>query len=290
MTKSSNASLATYVIAIFVACRADAQDEKPSPLPPVAAPRQCGCELMTLKTHGTSPLVDIGRNPANPDEKGPLGADLVYVTMNFGIEATLKGNDPELCTEGQEAKATDTIDGITKDKKSCTAGQIHLGLCQSDTDCNTSFCSGGVRDGDPIDSFASLQQCRLGGGTASQNSDGKCGSFPFNGQPRGDDGYAKPWVPNDPWAHSPKVVSTKNHKITWFDAVGLQNSKKNETTKNIDVEAEFRAFVTGSLGSCSCHFKMKFGFDGAQHTFKPGAKITKIDNPEAPSFVNCVQD
>ena len=283
MSRVGGALLAMMLSAMVAPGPGRAQDDHKAI---AAAPRQCGCESMTLRKTGTSSLVDVGRNPSDPNEKAPLGEDPAYVTLNFEIEAKVTGDNPELCSEGQQAKGTSVVGQRTSHKMACTAGRIHAGKCEAQRDCNSFSCQGGVMDGESIDSAASGRQCQLGGGVPKENDDGKCESFPVDKAPFGDDGYSRPWVDGDPFAASPKVVSAKNHKIVWLDAVGVQRKKHGDVDDNVSSTVEFIAFVNGSPASCACHFKVSFEFDGATHKFKQGAEIKLVPNGKS---MNCTE-
>jgi hypothetical protein len=254
-----------------------------------AAPaRTCGCASMKLKSVGNSTLGDDRRGPpAQPPQPAPLGEDPAYVALNFEIEATLKdGSNPELCVEGQEAKGTQHNNGVASNKKACTAGLTHLGVCEKNSDCNSNLCVGGVRNGEPCEGYTSRLDCYMGHGACQAQNDGKCEEFPLNGAKRGTDGYSKPYDDKDPEAHGIKVHSAKNKTVAWFDSVGLQKSERKDVNFNLDNEGDFLAFVRGPAGACSCHFKVKLDWDGSKHAFKAGT-ITKVDDAESQS---CTQN
>jgi hypothetical protein len=244
----------------------------------------CGCQQIVLATTGDSVMPDLRRpNPNPPPPKYlrmPLGADPKYLANNFEIRATLiPGSDPDLCTEGQEVRRTAQPKNLPAiDKKACSKGRT-LPVCGVDAECDTHTCAGGTQNGKSCDADQGAA-CKAGGGNCVANNDGKCTSYPFKGQGRGNDDYRKPFPKDDgPKIHQPG-------RILWLDAPGAGNQQVANVGRDYLFDADFLSFVKGPAGSCQCHFSVTIDWDDAKKAYVQPTKITLVNDADT---VNCVQ-
>jgi hypothetical protein len=237
--------------------------------------KDCGCEQMTIAATGKSILGDYRRKKDDAFEPVPLGLDPDYVSLNFEVSAALKDDsDPDLCSEGQDAKATFKWGTVLRHKKACTAGR-DLDHCGQNSDCDTGTCQGGFKNGQSCDDRVSLFACKLGGGVCRANGDGVCTEYPFAGLKRGNDDYRRDY----PKGEGLKIHCPSCGAPTWVDAPGFPDFDRVYADKDIRVDLDFLAFVKGNP-SCSCHFRVVIDWDGTNKKHRAASGITLVQDGE----------
>jgi hypothetical protein len=260
--------------------------------------RECGCDTLFLFTGGMGALRDP-RRPAGGGafNSAPLGADPMFASTNFEIEALLlAGSDPDLCEEGQLVRGTGTIAGFPpQDKRACSAGRS-LPTCTANADCDTNTCQGGTMNGQNCDGLATTpggqvvtraQLCGLAGGICQSNGDGVCTAYPFAGGARGNDDYRE----HSPGDEFTKFVCPGCGSPRWFDAPGFAAAP----AADIRFDADFLAFMRGTR-DCQCHFRVVVDWvadtdpdtPGNQPGHRPGgaSAVTLIMDAET---MNCTE-
>lgn len=247
----------------------------------------CGCERMIVHTQNQSQVRDPRRPGGGTFQPAPLGPDPTFLSYDFEVEARFTdGSDPAGCPEGQEIRRTFTSGGTVDHKRACAAGR-DLPSCRTDRDCDTLRCTGGSLDGGDCNEPAAAFRCQLGGGRCAGQGDGRCGSFPFAQDARGNDDYRRPTVPSDApsAAVGPKLHLTGPPRAIWLDPFGAPTLPLAETPAagpQARWDADFLAFVRGpdADSSCSCHFTVTLIFDPATHTYADGTGLTLVDDAE----------
>ena len=225
---------------------------------------RCSCERIVISAAGNSSLNDPRRN--NP---GPLGADPIYVSLNFEVSVTLEpGSDPALCEEGQQVKRTSTFaSDPAEHKKACSAGR-ELPRCSDNSDCDSHTCIGGTQTGTDCEDEESEEACTDGGGQCASNNNGICSEYPLDGSGRGNDDY-----------RSPADFGVKRHCPTcespiWWDGPGTAD-RHEDLTQNFRYDADFLMFMRGE-NSCQCHVTLTIDWDGANQVYRAATGIQLI--------------
>ncbi len=206
----------------------------------------------------------LGYRWNNPD--GPHSVHPVNPPDLVEGDVMTEDSDPDKCTEGQ------TVMGTMKNgtnaptyKQACTAGR-DLARCSDNKECDTQTCKDGLKDKSSCDDLNGYIACLTGGGVCKSNPDGKCGSFPFFGNPpiRGSDDYKRDF-PGDGGA--PKLHCPSCGAPIWLDVPGF-NRKQVDVKEDYKVDADFFAFVRGADGRCSCHFTLAIDWDGTNQKYR----------------------
>ena len=237
--------------------------------------KQCGCDEMTVTATGKSVLGDFRRKKNDAFEPVPLGFDPDYMSFNFEVSAALsEDSDPNLCSEGQEAKGTFTQGKFVSHKHACTAGR-DLPHCSQNSSCDTHTCRGGFKNGKSCDSFEAAFGCNLGGGVCRANNDGVCTEYPVNGPKRGDDDYRVDYSKGE----GPKIHCPSCDAPTWVDAPGFPDLEQVYANSNMKFELDFLSFVKGN-STCQCHFRVLVDWDAAKKKLTAASGITLVKDGE----------